>query len=247
MKLNFGSKKTKSGKSKPKSDRSAPSSSGGAFPWLTTDPAAQKRRAEAEKAARGKRIPEFWMRGGEKRLIRFRVEDPIQFAAYSAQVSGRFERFVAPPPGEVDLFQTAGLPRSLKYAYEILDIDGYTDKKSGEQKKNLPRWWVVGEGLHEQIQGLREEYGALKTLLVKVVAAGKNKDKRYNFYAKVKPPHSKLAKIERLWPERGEHFAPLDEDAQQALITQYNLGSKKGSGFVNTNADDDDDDDGFDD
>lgn len=109
--------------------------------WLLTDSKKVKSAAATAKTLSGSRAPELWIPDGKTVTLWFRDPEPVgSIEVYNLKTGKRFRSFTKPGAGQPDLFSSRmGLTPQRKYIYEVVDVDGYIDKKTGKQLKNLPR------------------------------------------------------------------------------------------------------------
>jgi hypothetical protein len=207
--------------------KSKPSSGmGGGVPdWMITDRDDAHEQADEAKAQRNRSfIPELWLRPDEERMVRFRHEGFISCIwCYSLKLkNGKFERVTKPAKGQVDLFQDElGLKASFKAVYEIIDIEGYVDKKSGKRKKNLPRFYVASHKAYETLEKIREKKGGLNKMNIEIARIGEGNQTTYTFMPEEKTPMKpEWLAAENLKKKFQELFAPPSEATQRSLIAQ---------------------------
>jgi hypothetical protein len=211
------------GKNPAKKEASSPLYGGNTPDWLITDPNEQREALNKQKSFRGggNRPPELWFREDESKLLRFRYSDaPAIIWAYSAKLrNGRFDRYTAPGKGKPDLFRDElGLKPSFKAIYEVIDINGYKDKK-GKRLTNLPRFWVVSHKVHEQLQHIAQKMGGLDRMNIEVTRTGAGNQTTYTFLPESKSPMTdEMKKAEKLTPKIATFYKPMTESEQRAVL-----------------------------
>jgi hypothetical protein len=188
--------------------------------WATTNPDDIERRIKEQAALQLRRPPEFYLRDGEEKKIRFVSSDPIALiSVYVAKVKGEFRSFVAPELGVDDAFAEAGLTASSRIVYEIIDLDGYVDKKTNKRIRNLPRFYVVSPKVHEQLKVIVKKYGPLDKFDIEMSRTGSGINTTYSFFPMPPKPLSlELQKLPRLRPDFAKYYAPLPYDQAQNLL-----------------------------
>jgi hypothetical protein len=208
-KLLYGKSESKVGKS----------SSGGVAPWAVTDP--NKFKALADRSRKeGNRPPEFWVKSGDRHRVRFVDPEPIaSFTVYTVNRNGRFNRYIAPAEGEIDMFQShLNLRPQQVFLYRLIDIDGYTDK-NGKKKTHLPRFYVVGARIYEQLSQISEMTGSdLNETDMIVARSGEKQNTVYSFIPRPAPKTSKVIQAIREFPKWQELYAPPTAKEQRALV-----------------------------
>lgn len=101
--------------------------------------------------------PMFWLKDGEEKTIRIRGTKPVAgFNMYSAHDGKHWTKITQPDEAE-DLFLREGRRSYFMLLYEIIDRQGYLDKKTKKQKRNVPRFWLVTDKQHRQLQRIAQE------------------------------------------------------------------------------------------
>jgi hypothetical protein len=223
MKLRLGKKKKKKlaplpsslrkHSKEPESEESSPNS------WMITGEEIAEQFALQRMNQETNRPPEFYIKDGEDRRIQFRDDKPAAgIWQYSARFNGRWQRFTMPPNGETDRFKDAGLRPQLRAVYEIIDIDGYTDK-AGKKHKNMARFFLVSSRLDKQIRHLSRKLGGLVGRTFSISRIGSGKDTVYQ----ITPEERKqlpdaVRKLPRLSKEIVRFYAPPDAKKQRLII-----------------------------
>ena len=220
-------KVTKLGKKKKRFDfggdeeeSSSPYKDSGVAKWAETDSSRFQRLSKQAKAM-GQRAPEFWVKDGESRLVRFVDSDAVvSFECYRFKYNGRWSRFTRPRPGKPDLFASKlGLRPQRVFVFRLIDIDGYTDRR-GKKMTNLPRFFVVSNRLYDQLQMLASEVGEdLNEFNIKVSRTGQGRDTTYLFIPKQgSPMTSQMKKAISAFPKWQDVYKPLTTDQQRSLV-----------------------------
>ncbi len=211
---------------KPKLRNPVSESMGGSVPsWLMTDPRKKHEASDEAKMQRNRSfIPELWLKPGEDRVVRFRhVRDVGTIWAYSLKLkNGRFTRVTAPANDEVDLFRDElGLKPSFKAIYEVIDIEGFVDKKTGKRKRNLPRFFVASHKIYEALEKLANKKGGLNLMDIEISRVGEGNQTTYLFQPEDKSPMTaEMKAAEKLHLKVPQLFAPPSEAEQRSLLNQ---------------------------
>jgi hypothetical protein len=189
--------------------------------WMITDPAKQREAVEAQKTfSTLTRPPEVWIAVSEKKRFRFRASTPVAcIYSYRVRYGDTWRRFTAPAPNTVDLFRSElGLKPSFRAIYEVIDYEGYEDRK-GKKFKNVPRFFVANSRLYEQLETMREKYGSLTTCDIEIIRSGTGLDTTYSLF-KENPTvlSSELKKIPSLKSKFQDYYAPPSEEQQQVIV-----------------------------
>lgn len=185
--------------------------------WAVQDEKDQEAKAEAHKLAYNrKRPPETWVGEGETKYFWFVTPKPLFMPdMYRAKVFGRFQRITV-PDGE-DLF--AGTLRSTPFAiYEVIDVEGYVEKKTGKQHKNIYRFFVATMKQHEFIQDIGVE--DLERYCIKV-RRGTGQPVQYSFMPDTKTYTERpdLSKIKVPTDEEiEEYYRPPTLEEQETML-----------------------------
>ena len=130
--------------------------------------------------AQKKFAPEFYLRDGESKDVRLRTSEPLGlFKQYSVRINGNWNRITAPAAGERDLMREAGLKAATRVIYELIDIEGYTDKK-GVAHRNVARFFVTNMRIHEQLELIRKKKGGLTAFNINISRTGKGQSTTYS-------------------------------------------------------------------
>lgn len=194
--------------------------------WASTDPTRFAEIAQEAKKANLK-APEIWFLDGEPRRLRFRTKDPLaQFERYSVAVgNGRYDKFVRPAPGEIDLLaQELRLKPSLVFLWEVLDLDGYTSTKTGKTHRRIPRFFAATGKQYEQLMQLSQMVGMpLHKFVVIVARSGKGKDTTYTFLPE-QPLASMSEKellVESIAKDWTKYYSPVSDMKQRQLCAGF--------------------------
>ena len=191
--------------------------------WMMTSTDAQNQAIAVQQLRSGhNRPPEFWLKDGEERPVRFRSSQPIAMLwRYSLRVNGNWASYTAPAEGEEDLFRDElGLRPALKAIYELIDIKGYTDKK-GKKFKNVPRFYATNTRTHQQLQKFNAKRGPITKYDIEISRTGTGTQTLYSMMPGEISPMSYEAKTApSLAADFAKYYAPLTEAEQRALIKQ---------------------------
>lgn len=191
--------------------------------WMIVGEQAQRQAVQQQRSMMMKgRPPEMWLRDGDEKLVRFRDPGPVvSFFCYSLKINGRFMRITQPEEGERDLFLEGGERFSFYAVYEVIDIDGYTSKQDGKVHKNVPRFYVAGSRVYENLSKIAQRKGDLCNYDILISRSGSRAQTTYNFLPENDSQMPKaLAKLPRLSDKLEEYYAPPDEAEQRMLLGQ---------------------------
>lgn len=221
--MKFGKSKNKEKSSSGKNDKVPP--------WMLTDPDEIKAANELHREQmQFNRPPEFWLKDGESRTIRFRKSNPIaSFGQYSVRVNGRWRRVTKPAEGDKDLFEEKGLLAQYRAIYEIVDRTGYIDKNK-KRVKDRVCFFSVPMKIYEQIEKIREKRGGLIDRDYEITKTGSGKTSSMMMMPEDESPMpSKLKELPSLRKDIMKYYAPPSLKEQKVLLGKL--------------AEDDDDDD----
>lgn len=193
--------------------------------WADTNPSNFASLAKQAKQS-GQRAPEFWVSNGESRLVRFLDHDAtVSFKVYRLKVNGRWQKYVQPKPGKQNYFESAlGLRPQQQFVFRVIDIEGYTNKRTGKKLSNLPRFYVVGARVYEQIRMLCKENsdsGPLNSYNIRVGRSGEGTETTYTFIPKSPTPlDPMMKKAIGTFPHWTEFYKPTSESQQQTVMAQ---------------------------
>lgn len=188
--------------------------------WLLTreeDQQDMQHRKKAEQQA-NRRAPEFFLFDGDSKTIRI-----VQFLGaverYSVRISGKWRQVTAPAYGEPDLFRDKlGVSPSARYIYEVIDIDGYTDKQ-GKEHSELRRFWVVPQKIHDNLEAIRQKRGDLDTYDLDISRSGTGQHTTYQLMPDMPSKFKKSWSAQDSIAEQLEDFySPPSEDEQRQLL-----------------------------
>lgn len=191
--------------------------------WAITDPKQIRQRAQ-EESSHSNRAPEFWVNAGERRRIRFLDKDAaVVFNAYRAKIGGKWSRIVAPGDGEPDLIATnTDLRASAQFLFRIIDIDGYENQRTKKRVKNLPRFYLIGNRVYEQLMLLAETTGIpLNKMDVIVVRSGSGQNTVYQFIPRPGEPDQAVRRaMQAKFPNWEDFYHPPTKDEQRRILRQ---------------------------
>jgi len=197
--------------------------SSGVASWAITDPSKFKQVAVQAKSD-GLRAPEFWLKDGDRKQIRFLDKDAVaSFRVYNQKVGGKWHKFVAPPEGETDLFASAlGLRSQPMFVFRIIDIEGYTPtkgKNAGKPVKNAPRFYVVGARVYEQIRAMVEVTGQdLNDGNVVACRSGTGTNTAYTFIPRPGILSPAMKEVRLKFPKWQEFYKPVTLKQQREAV-----------------------------
>lgn len=211
--------------SKPSSSGSSSSNTSLSAGWMDRGESEIEKRINEQRALQQNRAPEFFLMDGDSKTIRFRTDIPIcSFFTYSIQVGGKWRQYVAPEQGKPDAFGEEGARSSMRIAYEVIDKEGYTDRK-GKSFRNVPRFYLLNPKQYEQIKIIRKKCGPLNTFDITVSRSGTGQKTTYSFIPMARTPMSdKLKLVEKLSPRFTEFYKPLSYEQQKAVMRRGSTG-----------------------
>ena len=166
--------------------------------------------------------PESYLKSGESKNIRFRTSVPLgQIFRYTIKNNGRFDRYTAPAEGETDLFRENGLRASFSALYEIIDIDGYVEKKTGKRKTMQARFFPVGIRLYEQLEHLRKVKGNLTSFTINIAKTGQKKSTSYALIPDVPKPLLGAERVPTIKNDIAKYYAPPSEAEQRSIFARF--------------------------
>lgn len=204
----------------------AASSGGGATSWMTqgTKKIAAFVQSVKQNSTRSRK-PEFYVRSGETKRVRFRSSEPLaSFQVYSFRANGKWQSYTTPGDDDVDMFRDNGLRPQFKVAYEIIDLDGYVPKKgknAGKAVRNVASFWVLGMRLYEQVCILKEKYGDLTERTFSVTRSGERQDTVYTILPEDPEEMPQLDKIKSIRDSFASYYAPPTLAEQKRLMAGY--------------------------
>jgi hypothetical protein len=187
--------------------------------WMITD---QEQKQEAIAATSINRPPEIWIPEGETRLLRIR--DPKEVCCiftYNLRLGPKeFRRVTVPSEDDTDLLRDdLGLTPAFTVIYEVIDRKGYVDKKTGKKVREIPRFWVVGKRLYEQIEFIRKRIGPLCNYDIEVSRQGSGQNTTYAILHQSSVPLPPDVKAKpRLAKDIEKFYAPPSEAEQRMLV-----------------------------
>jgi len=118
------------------------------------------KQAEAAQNASTSYVPRLYLKDGDSKTVRFRDNTHITGVYYHAiQIKGRWFYFVCGEGVEVPdaeavtcAFCAAGVNRSVRAVYEVIDRTEWTSKKDGQTHCHTPRLFETTQKLHQNIQ-----------------------------------------------------------------------------------------------
>jgi hypothetical protein len=188
--------------------------------WAYTSPEAQKVAVQRQKLQSNRnRAPEFYLKDGEDKDIRFRSDDPIAIIyRYQVKVNGKWIQVTKPKNGDPDLMNKKGIKPTMRAIYEVIDIRGFTDKE-GKKHKNIPRFWAVSGRVHETIQAVRAKVGSLVKQRINVARRGQQTQTTYALIPVGKEMMTpEQLKAPKLAADFRKYYAPPSIEEQRAFI-----------------------------
>lgn len=198
--------------------------------WMMTSPEEKKKAVQESRVlSGGRRAPELWFKDGDEKIIRIRDEGDLgAIWRYQVEVDGRWQAYTKPGDDDTDLFrEELGLKPALRYIYEVIDVSGYVDKKSGKKVKNVARFWVVPAKVHEQLEKIRQKRGPLNRFDIEVTCTGERISKGYGFFPEADSSMTGEQKaVPRLSKELDKYFGPVPENEQRMIVKRAYVRSR---------------------
>jgi hypothetical protein len=210
--------------SKEREERSSSGGSPAVADWAVTG--GNWKRLSKESKVEGRRAPELWVPDGESRTVRFIDDEPIaSFKVYKMKHNGKWRTFVAPAPGQTDLFATAmGLKATRIFLFRVIDIDGYKNKE-GKEFKNQPRFLCASTRIFDNIQMMAEDNadaGNLSDYNVRIRRSGTGTNTTYNYMPR---PASQMTpemkKAAASFPKFTDYYRPPSKAQQEAIAISH--------------------------
>lgn len=199
----------------------SPANNGSINGWMTKGTEKIATQVENVKlTSQRKFAPEIMIRDGESKLIRFRANDPIgSLYRYSLKINGKWTQVTAPEEGKTDPMREAGLRPSLKVIWEVIDINGYVDKK-GQKQEMLPRFLVANVRLHEQLETIRKKKGDLTKFDIEISRSGSGTQTTYTLLPEFPAPLKGIEKVKSIRGDVPLYYAPLSLGEMEALTSR---------------------------
>lgn len=200
----------------------ASANQGGLNGWMTKGSAEISAQVETIKLSSQRRFaPEVMIKDGESKRVRFRANEPIgSVYRYSLKVGGRWNQVTAPEEGTTDPLREAGLRASLKVIWEVIDIDGYVDKK-GQTQAMLARFLVANVRLHEQLEVIRAKRGDLTKYDVEISRSGKGAQTTYTLLPEAPSPLKGVEKVKSIRADVAQYYSPVSQQEMELLVSRY--------------------------
>lgn len=186
--------------------------------WLTRGSENIAAQVETVKMdAQRKFAPEVMIKDGESKRLRFRANDAIgSLRQYSVKVNGRWQSVTQPPDGQPDPLRESGLRAGLKTLWEVIDIDGYTDKK-GVEKKMLARFLKANVRLHDQLEIIKKKVGNLTTFNIEISRSGGGTNTTYTLLPESPSALAGAASVPSIKNDVSKYYAPVSSAELQSL------------------------------
>lgn len=189
--------------------------------WMVTDIEDIKKAQAMQRLQSGaNRPPELFILNGETKRVRFRDDGQIAgIWQYSFRANGKWVTHTMPPEGEKNFYSKAGLKPGFKYVYEVIDLDGYTDKKTGKVIKNIPRFLKISGRLNEQLEAIKAKRGGLTGFVIDITRRGEGTQTTYHCMPDPPTPTPTVLKnLPRLAKDFRKYYAPLPPDQQKLVV-----------------------------
>jgi hypothetical protein len=190
--------------------------------WLTKG--ADNIAAQVEKvrlSAGRKFAPEVFIKDGESKVLRFRTDEPIGLLRrYQVKINGKWQSVTAPAEGTPDPLREAGLKPALRALYEVIDVDGYTDKK-GKQHRMEARFFVANIKVHEQLETIRKKKGGLSKFNIEVSRSGSGTSTTYTLLPEDPGPLAGADRVQSIRKDVPNYYAPPPIAELRALANRF--------------------------
>lgn len=226
MKLNLA-KKTSLAKVAQKVQFNKPSDSSAEAPsgngWMTRGRENIAAQVENVKINSSKRFaPEVFIKEGESKVLRFRSDEPIgTLYRYSLKVNGKWHQVTQPEAGADDPLREAGVRASLKALYEVIDIEGYVDKKTNKRMRMQPRFFMANTKVFEMLETIRKKKGGLTKFNIDISRSGTGTSTTYTLLPDDPSVLVGADKVPSLKNEVKKYYAPPSEADMRALASRY--------------------------
>lgn len=202
----------------PAAEGSAANSNG----WLTKG--SENIAAQVEKiklSSNRKFAPEVYIKEGTSKILRFRSDEPIgTLRRYQIKVNGRWTSVTAPAEGQPDPLKEAGLKPSLKALYEVIDVDGYVDKK-GKQHQMEARFFLANLKVHDQLEAIRKKKGSLTKFNIDVARSGTGTSTTYTLLPEDPAPLAGADRVPSIRKDVPTYYAPPQFAELRALANGF--------------------------
>jgi len=173
-------------------------------------------------------VPRLFIKDGQTKLVRFRDNTQITGIYYhSLKIEGRWRYFVCSEGTEIPedrpvncAFCAAGIGRSVRAVYEVIDREEWTDKQ-GVTHSHTPRLFEVTQKLHANIQHIAKK-GMLTDRDVEITRNGVQQA-QYIVLPDPEPTPEVPNGVDvppRLRDKLADFYTPLSKAEQQAAIAQ---------------------------
>jgi len=188
----------------------------------------KKALANQQAAQSSGNVPRLFIKDGQTKLVRFRDNTQITGIYYhSLKIEGRWRYFVCSEGTEIPedrpvncAFCAAGIGRSVRAVYEVIDREEWTDKQ-GVTHSHTPRLFEVTQKLHANIQHIAKK-GMLTDRDVEITRNGVQQA-QYIVLPDPEPTPEVPSGVDvppRLRDKLAEFYTPLTKAEQQAAIAQ---------------------------
>lgn len=163
--------------------------------------------------------PTFFVPDGESKVVRFRDSQPVcGIYMYSVHDGKRWNKVTQPT--EDDLFAQNGRRPGFYLIYELLDREGYKSKKDGKMHTDVPKFWLVSEPVHKQLQYIASKRGKLTDVDFEIHREGFKRPAYTLTEDKSKPALSSAAKSQpMLSKDVAKFFMPPSVSEQRRLLS----------------------------
>ena len=147
----------------------------GALSWMYQGAKLEEEAAASAAQADAGFAPEFWVKDGTSSVVRFRDDEPVcGLYMYSFYNGKRWAKETQSGDPSEDMFAKEGKRPVLYLIYELLDRTGYKNR-DGKTLKDVPKYWLVNDRIHRQLQHIRTKKGSLSKFDLEIHREGGKK------------------------------------------------------------------------
>jgi hypothetical protein len=158
----------------------------------------ERLKQKAQEKSSGDLAKELIIKSGEQAIIQVLENDPYVFDAHVVKASGRYPTLTCQKEGQAHcLMCNAGLKKTTKAAFRVLDYRGEWDKDRNKYKWGSPteRVWVMSTPVAMQLLEFVSKKGKkLSQIVLDISKSGKKTSTRWNFEIAVDDKTDKIMK-----------------------------------------------------
>lgn len=184
--------------------------------------ARRKKESEA-RAKESEGIKEFWLKEDEDAIVQFLDDEPVCVDGHSIKDDrGNWDFQVCQLEAHKHcLMCRAGIKKTWKAAFKILDMRGEWDKDKKKYKNNKPieKLWYVNQTAAEQLHALKDKKKRnLSEMVIEVSRTGSGKATAYNFAVALDEDDKRIPTVEwePKYPSTKKLAVPLDDETLEA-------------------------------